>query len=368
MKHLVKNDLYFLDHPAEFDAQTDEQMQNFLAGKFETVEQEADTRTEAEKAADLEKSDAADAQSIKDLASGKKEEPAADDDATKKAAAEAAKKAAAGEEPVIIAKDGKSTIPFAELEKSRQLAKDNGEAAAKWEKLATENATAMETLKTDLEKAKEIDAEAGTSEAQDKILADFKEDYGEIHEAVMALVGTEVGGKLAEMQETINSLTAKVEPIEASSAETANLAHFNGVLDAHPDFEAIIESGDLNGWIEKQPSFLQKSYMEVTKTGSTSEVVELFQTFKDANPEKYPAGTEGDEAAKKAAAEIAKKAAAEKLKGTEAEPPASLSDAAGSAVHHDEGDAMKAMSGQALVGKFAGKDIAQIEKMMSNAL
>lgn len=109
--------------------------------------------------------------------------PAAAEDEAKKAADEAAAKAEAEaatakkEDPVILAKDGKNTIPFSELEESRAK-------AAQFEALARDQAALIEDLKA----AKVADKGTGATDAQDEVMKQFKENYPELAEMLAPAV------------------------------------------------------------------------------------------------------------------------------------------------------------------------------------
>lgn len=72
----------------------------------------------------------------------------------------------------------------------------------------------------------------------------------------------------------------QLQPFFKAVGETAQSAHFTTLVTAHPDFEEIRDSGQLEKWIETQPKITQKAYRDVYKNGETSDVIELFDTFK----------------------------------------------------------------------------------------
>lgn len=357
--HLIKNDLYYMEHPAEFEAMSGDEgaMSKFLAGEYEPVTvdtDEAATKAAAEEAAKKKVADDAAAAAAKtDKA------PATDDDPEK----------------VIQAKDGKNVIPYSELEKSREETKKANEEVIRLEGIVTDNAEAISTLKANMEAAKLLDEGGGGSstDEQDKVLEDFKKDYSEISEAVELLIGTQVGAKLDTIETALQGLKEQNEKtVAANDATEANLNHAQAILDAHPDFQSIIDDGKLSDWIEKQPSLVREGLTKITSDGDTSQIIQLFQDFKDANPDHAKTEAEKDVVLspeeQKVKDEEAKKIAAKKIKDAEVETPASLSDIAGGAVHHDESEAMQAMNGQALLGKFEGKSHEQIFALMDKVL
>lgn len=354
MEFTEKNDQYYMEHPAEFEAMSGDpgQMSKFLAGEYEPVTVETDD------------------------AAAKAVEEAAKKTAADEAAAAAAKKAGTDSatdngETVIQAKDGKNVIPFSELEKSREAEKKANDEVIKLQSVINDNAEAITTLKADIEIAKKADAEAGggSTEAQDQILDDFKKDYSEISEAVELLIGTQIGEKLDTLETAINGLKEQSDGLKAENDATeANLVHAQAILDAHPDFQEIIDDGKLSAWIGKQPSLVRDGLTKITSEGDTTQVIQLFQDFKDANPDDYTKTEQLSVEEQKVKEEEAKKLAAEKVEGAKKDPPTSLTDVAGGIVHHDEAEAMQAMGGQALLGKFEGKSKEDIFALMDKVL
>lgn len=246
-------------------------------------------------------------------------------------------------QPEVLAKDGKHTIPYEELETAREKAKY-------WEQVATENAALAESL----QQAKEQDAGTGKTQAQDELIASLQRDFPEIAEAVQKMVDARVGEIERKMAET-------VAPLQKSAADAAVAGHFRAIADAHSDYEQVRDSPELAEWIEKQPSFLRDQCKSVLAQGTAPQVIELFTAFKDQQPKVVQtASTSPDDAARKAAEVIA---------AIKPKNPVSLSDIpAGSQTPHDEAAAMLEMSSQSLMGKFEGKTPDQIMELMSRVI
>ena len=122
--------------------------------------------------------------------------------------------------PEVLAKDGKHTIPYEELETAREQAKY-------WEQVARDNAAIAASLR----EAKAADAETGTTEAQDELIASLEKDFPEIAEAVQKLVDS----RMAVFEKRVDEAIAPVK----KSAETASGdAHFDTFKGAHSDFDA----------------------------------------------------------------------------------------------------------------------------------
>lgn len=83
----------------------------------------------------------------------------------------------------------------------------------------------------------------------------------------------EMTGRLGELSEVVN-------PLHTSHVKSEGNRHTTAIVEAHPDVQKIVESGDLRKWIEDQPAYKRKMYTEVYKDGATTDVIDLFSTFK----------------------------------------------------------------------------------------
>lgn len=214
---------------------------------------------------------------------------------------------------VVLAKDGKHTIPFEKLVEARE-ARKTAEAA-----LAAAN-TELESLRA----AAQERADAGIAPTTaDKNLAiaeqaveqgfdpglfgDFSEEA--IAKGVQTLVDQRVGAAVAKA----------LEPYQAKQTEDATEQHFKTIFEKHPDADSLAESKELADWIASQPSFARAGYQAVLEQGTATEVVELFDTFKSSTGKTQPAAAAQDLKARAKAAVASAKPAV----------PASLSDIPG---------------------------------------
>jgi hypothetical protein len=202
-------------------------------------------------------------------------------------------------EPKVMAKDGKNFIPFSELEAAR-------DRASQLETIAKEQSTLIESLKA----AKATDAGTGDTEAQDDLLKEFKEQYPDmaalLTPAIQKMIDAGVDVRTAEMKK---QFTDALAPIQQSTQDTQVDKHFEAITGAVPDFEALRDSGDVEKWIDTQPSYVKAAATRVLNEGTAAEVIELFKSYKDAQPVAVGVGKQAlskDEASTKAAEAIAK--------------------------------------------------------------
>jgi len=113
-------------------------------------------------------------------------------------------------------------------------------------------------------------------------------------------------------------------------------AHLDAVRTAHADLDTI--KPQIQDWIQTQPKFLQAEYARVAKSGSSAEVIELVDQFKESKgtagavPE-LPASSA--RAAPPAVKPAAKKPSAAARKALSATPSPSKADVPGSASPDD---------------------------------
>lgn len=180
-------------------------------------------------------------------------------------------------EPVVLARDGRHTIPY-----ETHVAYREGERAAK-EALAAANAE-LEILrqqpKPDTAAATQQDKDIETAQAA--IDAGVNPDYfGDFSEEALA----EGINKLIDERVTaqVDARVAKaLEPMQQKEQESAADAHMRTIYDAHQDADSIVESGEFNNWKAQQPSYIQAALDGVLAQGTADQVVELLNNYKQA--------------------------------------------------------------------------------------
>lgn len=246
------------------------------------------------------------------------------------------------EEPVVLAKDGKHTIPFEELEKARQDAKQ-------WEQASREKDALIEQLKS----AKAQDEASGDTQATDELLESLREDYPMLADAMQKLVDMKVN-------EAVASVKRAIEPLQQRAETTALEAHFNAIRQAHEDYESLVEGGKLDEWVKALPAYARSGALRVIEEGNAQEVIELLDAFKSATPADPTPSKE--DIAKKAQQAIAKA----KDKTT---VPRSLSDVpSGGLPASEELGAFTNMSDTAIMGAFMKMDPNKINEKLARLL
>lgn len=258
--------------------------------------------------------------------------------------APAAEQQESEEEPVVLAKDGKHTIPYEELERARSEAKQ-------WEQTAKEKDALIEQLKS----AQAKDAEEGTTAATDDLIASMREDYPSLADAVQALVDSRVTA-------AVEAVTREIEPLRQRVENKAVEDHFAAIRGAHKDFDDIVSDNKLMAWVESLPTYARSGAQSVLEQGTAQEVIDLLNDYKATltKPAEVPSSKE--DIANKAEQAISKATA-------KAVVPSSLSDLpSGGAPASEELGAYENMGDSALMSAFMKMDPAKLNERLARLL
>ncbi len=263
------------------------------------------------------------------------------------------------EKAVVLAKDGVHTIPYEKLAEAREGEKHwKAQAEAAAAELAALRAQAQQRADAG-EAPTQTDAAVATAQAaiaqgvDPAIFGDFSEEA--LAQGIQKLVDMRV-------QEQVSAaLNKALAPIQQKQQIDAVQSHMSAIYAAHPDADSIAESKELADWIDALPSFARAGFKAVLQQGTTAEVIEFFDTFKQATGKAAQQNTPEQSDVSAAA-----KAALAKAK---AQVPTSLSEIpAGSKAHHDEAEALMEMSDSSALNSFMGKSPEQIRALLERAL
>ncbi|NWK74108.1 hypothetical protein HYG93_07370 [Acinetobacter sp. SwsAc6] len=182
------------------------------------------------------------------------------------------------ENAVIVAKDGKHTIPYEKLVEARNGEKEwKQKFDASQQQLAELQANAQErkdngVAPTVQDNQADIAQQAIDQGVDPAIFGDFDEKG--LADGIQKLVDMRVS---AMVQQKLDSALAPMQQQQQVSAEHA---HFNTIFTAHPDAESIVESKEFSDWLDNQPNITKDAYKTVLDKGSASQVVELLGLYK----------------------------------------------------------------------------------------
>lgn len=261
---------------------------------------------------------------------------------------------------VIMAKDGKHTIPFEKLQQAReaerlalekvQLAEQQAQAAiAELEKLRNQQSqsnTAAQQAKIDNQI--DIAQQAIDNGVDPSIFGDFDEEglAGGIQTLVQQQVAQQVEARLKQA----------LEPITQKQQIDETQQHYAAILQAHPDIESVAESQEFASWRASQPSYAQQAINGVLSQGTTDQVIELFNQFKGNAQTAAPTSASIKQAAKA------------KLDSAQSAIPASLSDIAGGQAHTSPDEQLANLDGVDMLAAMEKMSPEQIERILNKTL
>ena len=257
---------------------------------------------------------------------------------------------------VVLARDGKHTIPYETLVKHREGEQHwKAQAEAAQQQLADLQAQAQARAdagtaptKTDnMVATAEAAIEAG---ADVGIFGDFSEEA--LAKGIATLVAQQVQARV----------NAALEPLATKQAKDAAAAHYDAIYSKHPDADSIAQSTEFAAWVNAQPSAVRNAYWGLfdAKTGGTAEeIVEVFDAFKAVSTPNPNTPAAADPKAAASAAVAAAKAT----------PPASLSSIPGARVEGaSELDRAADMSGPDMLEATKNMSPAQIEAWLDRQI
>lgn len=266
---------------------------------------------------------------------------------------------------VILARDGKHTIPYERLEQARQgeqhwkaqaeaaqqrLAELQAQAQARAD--AGQAATTTDNMAAQAQAAIDAGEDAG-------LFGDFSEEA--LKAGIEKLVNQQVAAQVAaQVALTKTEMAKAMEPIQAKHATDAATAHYEAIYKAHPNADSLVQSQEFAAWVDAHPSAVRDAYWQLfdpEKGGTAAQIVEVFDAFKNATEKTSPTAADP-----KAAARAATQA-------VRAEPPSSLSAIPGARVEGQTAtDAMAAMSGNELSRAMESMSPDQIEAWLNRKL
>lgn len=196
------------------------------------------------------------------------------------------------ENAVILAKDGKHTIPYDKLVEAR-----NGEK--EWKQKFDTAQQQLAELQTSAQERKDNGVAPTVQDNQANIVQQAIDEgvdpaiFGDFDEKGLAdgiqkLVDMRVSAMVQKQFETV------LAPMQQQQQVSAEQAHFNEIFTAHPDAESIVESKEFSAWLDNQPSITKDAYNTVLNKGSASQVVELLGLYKSGTQSTQAAQQQND--------------------------------------------------------------------------
>jgi len=262
---------------------------------------------------------------------------------------------------VILARDGKHTIPYEKLAASRAAEQHwRGVAQEAERKLAELQANASARAEAGEAPTKADNQLAAAQAAMDAgadpaIFGDFSEE--DLAKGINTLIDQRVAASVAKA----------LEPLRQKDAVDATAAHYRAIYDKHPDADSIAESKELADWIASKPSFMRPSLESVLDAGTSAQVIEFFDTFKQESG--MTRSTAAPEAGQGDALRSAREAANKAIQSAAPKVPASLSDfPGGRAAGLTREEQLAQLNGMELLDAMQSGNMTpeQIERFLNN--
>lgn len=170
------------------------------------------------------------------------------------------------ENAVVLAKDGKHTIPFERLANARKGEQEwkqkYEDAQSELAKLQTDAQQRIDNGETPTTQDNQVAiAQKAIDEGVDPaIFGDFSEKA--LAEGIQKVVDMRVSAMVDQR------LKEALAPFQQQQALSAEQAHFTEIFTAHPDAESIVESKEFNDWMSAQPGITQSAYQSVLNGGT----------------------------------------------------------------------------------------------------
>ena len=249
-------------------------------------------------------------------------------------------------EPVIVAKDGRNTIPYSELADAREAAQNE---RSQREALERELAALKAKYEggDDAEDGEAEEAEGESGEEENAGIAKLREDWPEVAVPVEGLLAKQQA-RIRALEEQIARMAPTTEQLEQERQWTE---HVKAITTKHPDLQEIVNSNEFATWREAQPGFMRQIFEHVIREGTTEQVIELLDGFKHSHPNWGKGAAASDNAARQAAVKAARERAA-----NSGAVPRSLTDIPG-------GEAAPTDTAEAFMQKSPEAQLAAMERM-----
>jgi len=97
-----------------------------------------------------------------------------------------------------------------------------------------------------------------------------------------------IASRMKEMQIEQNAQRAKLDAqsnnMRLTAEQQAQMAHENAIAQVHSDSSQIAQSVDFQGWMTRQPSYMQ----QLLRTGNSQEIIDLLTSYKSQREQTIP--------------------------------------------------------------------------------
>jgi len=163
-----------------------------------------------------------------------------------------------------------------------------------WEGRLSASERRNKELETELQELKKQptikqDTTEGLVDVDDPLIKTFIEEMGD---DFIKPLGAYVKKQIAEAVAPFKSLSDKVPALERTVTTVKNsgdAAHYTAILDAHSDVAELLESGEIDAYVEELPYKEAVQAKEVLEKGTARQVIKFLDGFKEKTGKTKPA-------------------------------------------------------------------------------
>ena len=167
----------------------------------------------------------------------------------------------------------------------KQLYEQELQRTKSWDGRLSAKDRELAALRQELEaiKAKSAETKDPEDPTADEAIDAFLKEFPELAAPIQKMIEKATKTRSKELVTDIEGrIESKIKPIAQTVQETTVEKHINAIRTAHTDFDEIVQSGNLQTWINEQPGYMQPALQAVYDQGTTKDVIDLIAQYKTA--------------------------------------------------------------------------------------
>lgn len=112
---------------------------------------------------------------------------------------------------------------------------------------------------------------------ESKALAEFRQEFPEFVDPIEELVKKQIKAAAKKFETNIHQ---QIDPLKTYLETSETQSHFEKIASAHPDWEYIVNGGDLDKWQAALPAHAQAGVDFIRQQGNAQQVIEMLNQYK----------------------------------------------------------------------------------------
>lgn len=112
---------------------------------------------------------------------------------------------------------------------------------------------------------------------EDQFLEKFRSEYNDDVVKAINIIANRSAAAIADQY-----IAQRVAPVEQTTMNMVEQAHFGAIEAAHPDVYEIDQSPQFDSWIETRPMHIRGAYQFVREQGTPAEVISMLNEYKQS--------------------------------------------------------------------------------------